>query len=59
MHIQAKLVNLLKQDKIQLWNPPYTTEYNQAGQQPLQVTLARSYSHSNCVDVHSAGWSVT
>uniref|UniRef100_A0A6Q2XZP3 UBA domain-containing protein n=1 Tax=Esox lucius TaxID=8010 RepID=A0A6Q2XZP3_ESOLU len=36
LHIQAKLTNLLKQEKIQLWNPPYTTEDSEAGQQPLQ-----------------------
>ncbi|KAL1006414.1 hypothetical protein UPYG_G00072070 [Umbra pygmaea] len=43
LHIQAKLVNLLKQDKIQLWNPPYTTEDNEAGQLSLQE-LARNYA---------------
>ncbi|XP_035650583.1 NEDD8 ultimate buster 1-like isoform X3 [Oncorhynchus keta] len=50
MHIQAKLVNLLKQDKIQLWNPPYTTENNQAGQQPLQQ-LAVNYAAIVCFSV--------
>ncbi|XP_071270464.1 NEDD8 ultimate buster 1-like isoform X1 [Salvelinus alpinus] len=50
MHIQAKLVNLLKQDKIQLWNPPYTTEYNRAGQQPLQQ-LAVNYAPIVCFSV--------
>lgn len=33
-HIQAKLIAMLKQDKIQLWNPPYT---NEDGQKCMQV----------------------
>lgn len=36
-HIQAKLIALLKQDKIQLWNPPFTTEANEAGLEHIQV----------------------
>lgn len=36
-HIQAKLIALLKQDKIQLWTPPFTTETNEAGYEPIQV----------------------
>lgn len=32
-NLEAKLKNLLKQEKIQLWNPPYTEQ----GQQHMQV----------------------
>lgn len=35
---EAKLKNLLKQEKIQLWNPPYTDDDNQPGQQYMQVS---------------------
>lgn len=34
---EAKLKNLLKQEKIQLWNSPYTSDNNQPGQQHIQV----------------------
>ncbi|XP_012711827.2 NEDD8 ultimate buster 1 [Fundulus heteroclitus] len=40
---QAKLKNLLKQEKIQLWNPPYTQEDNQPGDQHL-LELAQRYA---------------
>ncbi|XP_072235024.1 NEDD8 ultimate buster 1 [Leuresthes tenuis] len=40
---EAKLKNLLKQEKIQLWNPPYTDEQNQSGQQHMQE-LAERYA---------------
>ncbi|XP_023252640.1 NEDD8 ultimate buster 1-like, partial [Seriola lalandi dorsalis] len=33
---EAKLKNLLKQKKIQLWNPPYTDDDNQPGQQHME-----------------------
>lgn len=39
---EAKLKNLLKQQKIQLWNPPYTEE-NQANAEHMQV-LAEQFS---------------
>ncbi|KAM4606508.1 NEDD8 ultimate buster 1 isoform 2-T2 [Polymixia lowei] len=42
-NIEAKLKNLLKQEKIQLWNPPYTDDNQQAGQQALQE-LAERYA---------------
>ncbi|KAK3571631.1 hypothetical protein QTP86_015367 [Hemibagrus guttatus] len=42
-HIQSKLIALLKQDKIQLWTPPFTTETNDAGHEHLQE-LAIRYS---------------
>lgn len=42
-HIQAKLFNLLRQDKIQLWSPPYTSENNEPGIQHLRE-LAERYS---------------
>ncbi|XP_042072944.1 NEDD8 ultimate buster 1-like [Haplochromis burtoni] len=35
-NLEAKLKNLLKQEKIQLWNPPYTEQGQQQGQQPGQ-----------------------
>ncbi|XP_015258509.1 PREDICTED: NEDD8 ultimate buster 1 [Cyprinodon variegatus] len=40
---QAKLKNLLKQERIQLWNPPFTQEDNQPGDQHLQE-LAQRYA---------------
>ncbi|XP_061821027.1 NEDD8 ultimate buster 1 [Nerophis lumbriciformis] len=42
-NIAAKLKNLLKQEKIQLWKPPYTDDTEQPGQQQLQV-LAEQYA---------------
>lgn len=36
-HTQAKLIALLKQDKIQLWTPPFTKETNEAGHEHIQV----------------------
>lgn len=36
-NLEAKLKNLLKQEKIQLWNPPYTEQGQQQGQQHMQV----------------------
>ncbi|KAG5851009.1 hypothetical protein ANANG_G00088470 [Anguilla anguilla] len=41
-HIQSKLKTLLKQQKIQLWNPPFTTDY-EAGQQSMKE-LASTYA---------------
>ncbi|XP_061094703.1 NEDD8 ultimate buster 1 [Conger conger] len=41
-HIESKLKILLKQQKILLWNPPYTTD-NETGQQSLKE-LASSYA---------------
>ncbi|XP_046880284.1 NEDD8 ultimate buster 1 isoform X2 [Hypomesus transpacificus] len=49
-HIQAKLINHLKQDKIQLWNPPYTSEDNKPGLQPLKE-LAERYAPVVCFSV--------
>uniref|UniRef100_A0A1A7W9Q2 Negative regulator of ubiquitin-like proteins 1 n=1 Tax=Iconisemion striatum TaxID=60296 RepID=A0A1A7W9Q2_9TELE len=40
---EVKLKNLLKQEKIQLWNPPYTEDDNQPGLQHLQE-LAERYA---------------
>ncbi|XP_036445543.1 NEDD8 ultimate buster 1 [Colossoma macropomum] len=41
-HIQSKLVALLKQEKIQLWNPPFTTtDTNEAGQEDMQELAVR------------------
>ncbi|KAJ8277571.1 hypothetical protein GJAV_G00076790 [Gymnothorax javanicus] len=41
-HIQSKLKTLLKQQKILLWNPPYTTD-NEAGRQAMKE-LASTYA---------------
>ncbi|KAL7887037.1 hypothetical protein AOLI_G00047580 [Acnodon oligacanthus] len=41
-HIQSKLVALLKQEKIQLWNPPFTTtDANEAGREHMQELAVR------------------
>ncbi|XP_037549955.1 NEDD8 ultimate buster 1 [Nematolebias whitei] len=40
---EAKLKNLLKQEKIQLWNPPYTDDHNQPATQHMQE-LAERYA---------------
>ncbi|XP_062848139.1 NEDD8 ultimate buster 1-like [Trichomycterus rosablanca] len=40
-HIQAKLVTLLKQDKIQLWKSPFTTDSNEAGHEHMQELAVR------------------
>ncbi|CAN9506214.1 unnamed protein product [Ophioblennius macclurei] len=40
---EVKLKNLLKQDKIQLWNPPYTEDQNQPGLTCMQE-LAKRYA---------------
>lgn len=42
-NLEAKLKNLLKQEKIQLWNPPYTEQGQQQGQQHMQE-LAERYA---------------
>ncbi|XP_076827383.1 NEDD8 ultimate buster 1 [Brachyhypopomus gauderio] len=47
-YVQSKLISLLKQEKIQLWNPPYTTDTNEAGQQQLQELAVR---YSQVVEV--------
>lgn len=36
-NLEAKLKNLLKQEKIQLWNPPYTEQDQQPGRPHMQV----------------------
>ncbi|KAB5586470.1 hypothetical protein PHYPO_G00002040 [Pangasianodon hypophthalmus] len=40
-HIQAKLTAMLKQDKIQLWTPPFTTVTNEAGHEHIQELAVR------------------
>nr|XP_057916906.1 NEDD8 ultimate buster 1-like isoform X1 [Doryrhamphus excisus]XP_057916907.1 NEDD8 ultimate buster 1-like isoform X1 [Doryrhamphus excisus]XP_057916908.1 NEDD8 ultimate buster 1-like isoform X1 [Doryrhamphus excisus]XP_057916909.1 NEDD8 ultimate buster 1-like isoform X1 [Doryrhamphus excisus]XP_057916910.1 NEDD8 ultimate buster 1-like isoform X1 [Doryrhamphus excisus]XP_057916911.1 NEDD8 ultimate buster 1-like isoform X1 [Doryrhamphus excisus] len=42
-NMEAKLKNLLKQEKVQLWKPPYTDDGEQPGQQRLQE-LAEQYA---------------
>uniref|UniRef100_A0A3Q3XAP0 UBA domain-containing protein n=1 Tax=Mola mola TaxID=94237 RepID=A0A3Q3XAP0_MOLML len=43
LNTEAKLKKQLKQEKIQLWNPPYTDSHNQLGQQHMQE-LAERYA---------------
>ncbi|XP_078100939.1 NEDD8 ultimate buster 1 [Sander vitreus] len=45
---EAKLKSWLKQEKIQLWNPPYTDEDNAPGQQHMQ-DLAERYAPLLCL----------
>ncbi|XP_031166301.1 NEDD8 ultimate buster 1 [Sander lucioperca] len=47
-NMEAKLKSWLKQEKIQLWNPPYTDEDNVPGQQHLQ-DLAERYAPLLCL----------
>ncbi|XP_014882946.1 NEDD8 ultimate buster 1-like, partial [Poecilia latipinna] len=42
-NLQAKLKNLLKQEKVQLWNPPFTQEDDQPSAVHLQE-LAQHYA---------------
>uniref|UniRef100_A0A3Q1ITL1 UBA domain-containing protein n=1 Tax=Anabas testudineus TaxID=64144 RepID=A0A3Q1ITL1_ANATE len=51
---EAKLKNLLKQEKIQLWNPPYTSDNNQPGQQQMQE-LAERYAPQVSLSVPEVG----
>lgn len=51
---EAKLKTQLKQEKIQLWNPPYTDEDNQPGTQHMQE-LAERYAPLVCLPVQEVG----
>ncbi|KAF3703919.1 NEDD8 ultimate buster 1 [Channa argus] len=51
---EAKLKNLLKQEKIQLWNPPYTDDNNQAGLQHMQE-LAERYAPLVSLSISEVG----
>uniref|UniRef100_A0A667Z376 Negative regulator of ubiquitin-like proteins 1 n=1 Tax=Myripristis murdjan TaxID=586833 RepID=A0A667Z376_9TELE len=51
---EAKLKSLLKQEKIQLWNPPYTEDGNQPGQQHMQE-LAERYAPQLSLDLVEVG----
>ncbi|XP_030254007.1 NEDD8 ultimate buster 1 [Sparus aurata] len=51
---EAKLKNQLKQEKIQLWNPPYTDDDNQPGQQHMQE-LAERYAPLLCLPSEEVG----
>ncbi|XP_049912610.1 NEDD8 ultimate buster 1 isoform X2 [Epinephelus moara] len=53
-NMEAKLKNQLKQEKIQLWNPPYTDDNNQPGQQHMQE-LAERYAPLLCLPVQEVG----
>uniref|UniRef100_A0AAX7T4W5 UBA domain-containing protein n=1 Tax=Astatotilapia calliptera TaxID=8154 RepID=A0AAX7T4W5_ASTCA len=52
-NLEAKLKNLLKQEKIQLWNPPYTEQGQQPGRQHMQ--LAERYAHLLRLPVSEVG----
>ncbi|KAM6953451.1 NEDD8 ultimate buster 1 [Aplochiton taeniatus] len=54
-HIQAKLVHLLKQDKIQLWNPPYTSTENLEAALPHMQELSQRYAPVVCFSVSEVG----
>ncbi|XP_030624562.1 NEDD8 ultimate buster 1 [Chanos chanos] len=47
-YIHSKLISLLRNEKIELWNPPYTTDDEQPGQQVIQE-LAEKYS--SCIGI--------
>ncbi|XP_071340358.1 NEDD8 ultimate buster 1 isoform X2 [Trachinotus anak] len=51
---EAKLKNLLKQERIQLWNPPYTDHDNQPGQQHMEE-LAERYAPLMGLSVSEVG----
>ncbi|XP_069368437.1 NEDD8 ultimate buster 1 [Paralichthys olivaceus] len=51
---EAKLKNLLKQEKIQLWNPPYTIDDEQLGPQHMQE-LAERFAPLLCLQVSEVG----
>ncbi|XP_070784051.1 NEDD8 ultimate buster 1-like [Enoplosus armatus] len=53
-NMEAKLKNQLKQEKVQLWNPPYTDDNNQPGQQHMQE-LAERYAPLVCLSVSEVG----
>ncbi|XP_003968260.2 NEDD8 ultimate buster 1 [Takifugu rubripes] len=54
LNLAAKLKNQLKQEKIHLWNPPYTDDQHQAGQQHMQE-LAQRYSSLLALQVSDVG----
>uniref|UniRef100_A0A3B5KUE5 SASH1/NUB1 homeodomain-like domain-containing protein n=1 Tax=Xiphophorus couchianus TaxID=32473 RepID=A0A3B5KUE5_9TELE len=53
-NLQAKLKNLLKQEKVQLWNPPFTQEDDQPGATHLQE-LAQRYAPLLGLSVEEVG----
>ncbi|XP_056155028.1 NEDD8 ultimate buster 1 [Lampris incognitus] len=53
-NIEAKLKKLLKQAKIQLWNPPYTNDLGEPGQPHMQE-LAERYASSVGYSVSEVG----
>ncbi|KAG8009685.1 NEDD8 ultimate buster 1 [Nibea albiflora] len=55
LNTEAKLKKQLKQEKIQLWNPPYTDDHdNQPGRQHMQE-LALRYAPLLCLPVEEVG----
>ncbi|XP_051241811.1 NEDD8 ultimate buster 1 isoform X1 [Dicentrarchus labrax] len=51
---EVKLKNQLKEEKIQLWNPPYTVDDNQPGTQHMQE-LAERYAPLLCLPLAEVG----
>nr|XP_046227891.1 NEDD8 ultimate buster 1 isoform X2 [Scatophagus argus] len=54
LNMEAKLKKQLKQEKIQLWSPPYTDSDNQPGLQHMQE-LAERYAPLLCLSVSEVG----
>ncbi|KAM6970826.1 NEDD8 ultimate buster 1 isoform 2-T3 [Tautogolabrus adspersus] len=54
LNTEAKLKMHLKQEKIQLWNPPYTEDNNQPGAKHMQE-LAERYAPLVCLPVQEVG----
>ncbi|XP_033020916.1 NEDD8 ultimate buster 1 isoform X1 [Lacerta agilis] len=48
-YLAAKLKNYLREDKIQLWKPPYTNSYQEAGEELKDLALQYS-ARLNCND---------